>query len=397
MIDINLNLPIDTVPTNGSTNLIDSNAVFDGLALKENSLPSIVGNSLKVLRVNAGETGKEWATISSGLTIGTTPISSGVAGRVLFQNGGNVVGQDSSLFWDNTNKRLGVGATPATNARLDIRAQGALSTDIAFRVRNSADTGNLFQINGDGSVFGNGGGGLVQNTAFGSEALKANTSGINNVAFGLEALRLNTTGDGNVAVGRDALRSGNVSSCTALGFGALQSTTGNNNTAVGCQAGNTITSGVENVSIGYTSMGQAPAKTGQRNVCIGAFAATALTSGSSNILIGRNTGSNITTGSFNTLIGENLSTSAVSTNNNVILADGQGNQVIRKDANHNQILGVESVLATNATNGFTYIPTCAGIPTGVPAASFTGKEPIAIDSTNNKMYIYTNAAWVALN
>ena len=34
MIDINLNLPIDTTPTNGSTNLIDSNAVFDGLATK---------------------------------------------------------------------------------------------------------------------------------------------------------------------------------------------------------------------------------------------------------------------------------------------------------------------------------------------------------------------------
>jgi len=34
MIDINLNIPIDTTPTDGSTNLIDSNAVFDGLALK---------------------------------------------------------------------------------------------------------------------------------------------------------------------------------------------------------------------------------------------------------------------------------------------------------------------------------------------------------------------------
>ena len=153
MIDINLNLPIDTAPTNGSTNLIDSNAVFDGLALKENNLPSIVGNSLKVLRVNAGETAKEWATISTGLTIGTTPITSGVAGRVLFEGAGNVAQEDSAFFWDNTNKRLGVGATPATNARLDVRAQGALSTDIAFRVRNSANTDNIIQVNGDNSLF----------------------------------------------------------------------------------------------------------------------------------------------------------------------------------------------------------------------------------------------------
>jgi hypothetical protein len=33
---------------------------------KEDSLPSMVGNSLKVLRVNTGETGKEWATVSGG-------------------------------------------------------------------------------------------------------------------------------------------------------------------------------------------------------------------------------------------------------------------------------------------------------------------------------------------
>lgn len=36
------------------------------------------------------------------------------------------------------------------SARLDIKAQGALSTDLAFRVRNSADTQNSFQIDGLG-------------------------------------------------------------------------------------------------------------------------------------------------------------------------------------------------------------------------------------------------------
>jgi hypothetical protein len=39
---------------------------------------------------------------------------------------------------------------------LDVRSAGALSTDIAFRVRNSADTGNLMSVQGDGkTVFGN--------------------------------------------------------------------------------------------------------------------------------------------------------------------------------------------------------------------------------------------------
>jgi len=93
------------------------------------------------------------ATPSSGaLTVGTTAIASGTVGRILFQNGGNVLGQDSALFWDNTNKRLGVGATPASTVRLDVRAQGALSTDIALRVRNSADSANIATIQGDGSA-----------------------------------------------------------------------------------------------------------------------------------------------------------------------------------------------------------------------------------------------------
>jgi hypothetical protein len=51
-----------------------------------------------------------------------------------------------------------------------------------------------------------------------------------------------------------------------------------------------------------------------------------------------------------------------------------------------------SALATNATNGFTYIETCAGPPTGVPAALPTGRVPMVYDTTNNKLYIY-NGGW----
>lgn len=90
--------------------------------------------------------------VSGGITVGTTAVTSGTIGRVFFEGAGNVVQQDGGLFWDNTNKRLGVGATPATNVRLDVRAQGALSTDIAFRVRNSADTVNLVEVRGDGET-----------------------------------------------------------------------------------------------------------------------------------------------------------------------------------------------------------------------------------------------------
>lgn len=92
------------------------------------------------------------SSTSGGLTIGTTAITSGTVGRILFEGTGNVVQEDSALFWDNTNKRFGVGATPSTSVRLDVRAQGALSTDIAFRVRNSADTGNHITVYGNDNV-----------------------------------------------------------------------------------------------------------------------------------------------------------------------------------------------------------------------------------------------------
>jgi hypothetical protein len=55
-------------------------------------------------------------------------------------------------FWDNTNKRLGIGATPDTATRLDVRAQGALSTDLAFRVRNSANTLDIIKVQGNNEV-----------------------------------------------------------------------------------------------------------------------------------------------------------------------------------------------------------------------------------------------------
>lgn len=60
------------------------------------------------------------------------------------------------------------------------------------------------------------------------------------------------------------------------------------------------------------------------------------------------------------------------------------------DANNNVVIG-GAAIATTATNGFLYIPTCAGTPTGTPT-TYTGRAPMVYDSTNNKLYIY-NGGW----
>ena len=51
-----------------------------------------------------------------------------------------------------------------------------------------------------------------------------------------------------------------------------------------------------------------------------------------------------------------------------------------------------AALATNATDGFLYVAGCAGTPTGTPTA-YTGRVPIVIDTTNNKLYFYSGGAW----
>jgi hypothetical protein len=57
---------------------------------------------------------------SSGITIGTTAITSGTVGRVLFEGTGNVVQESANLFWDNTNGRLGIGVVGAIPQKLTV-------------------------------------------------------------------------------------------------------------------------------------------------------------------------------------------------------------------------------------------------------------------------------------
>ena len=51
-------------------------------------------------------------------------------------------------------------------------------------------------------------------------------------------------------------------------------------------------------------------------------------------------------------------------------------------------------LATTATDGFLFIRTCAGVPTGVPTNDSAGKRvAVVYDTTNEDLYVY-NSAWV---
>lgn len=76
---------------------------------------------------------------------------------------------------------------------------------------------------------------------------------------------------------------------------------------------------------------------------------------------------------------------------NVFIAStNDQNPAVTVDANNNVIIG-SGALATTATDGFLYIPTQAGTPTGVPT-SVTGSVAMTYDTTTNFLYVY-NGAW----
>ena len=156
-------------------------------------------------------TGQEIMNTSK-LNIGTTAITSGTVGRVLFEGTGNVVQESANLFWDNTNGRLGIGtSTPAFP--LDILGSSSI---IGMKLRNSLSSGyteiNLFNNSGgnnDRMYMGVGGtttGDAFQNRGYffsGSNleginftANKATTGDIRFFTGGVnERLRINGTGN----------------------------------------------------------------------------------------------------------------------------------------------------------------------------------------------------------
>lgn len=67
-------------------------------------------------------------------------------------------------------------------------------------------------------------------------------------------------------------------------------------------------------------------------------------------------------------------------NTNRLMISGTGN-----------IVPGSGALATNATDGFLYLPTCAGAPTGTPT-TYSGRSAHVYDTSNNKLYVY-NSGW----
>jgi hypothetical protein len=195
-----------------------------------------------------------WAASGSGITAGTTTVTSGTSGDVLMNIGG-VVGSATATV--NRAYRLDVG-TPF-NSFFNFGAGQAVGYNNTTALRNSSFSYNALSALTTGD----------DNTCFGYQSGIFITTQNNNTYFGSSAGQ--NTGSNNTGVGYLANNGGSASSNTAIGYSSMSagttSGTGNNaafgassllnatsgirNTALGAESLFTLTSGSYNVAIGF--------------------------------------------------------------------------------------------------------------------------------------------------
>jgi hypothetical protein len=85
------------------------------------------------------------------IVLAATP--SGVAGAIQFSNGSAFASDATNLFWDDTNKRLGVG-TNSPSATAHFKGSGTTSSTTSLLVQNSAGTAALTITDDRNATFG---------------------------------------------------------------------------------------------------------------------------------------------------------------------------------------------------------------------------------------------------
>ena len=130
-----------------------------------------------------GWDGTENVQITPADLLGSYPSGSGAAGQVAFFDSGSTLAGDNDLYWDNTNKRLGIGtATPGNKLEVQVTSNG---NGVLFK-------SNATQI---GSILRTAIGGTVSMTidGAGTRPININNSSSSNVLI--------ANGGGNVGIG----------------------------------------------------------------------------------------------------------------------------------------------------------------------------------------------------
>jgi hypothetical protein len=263
-----------TTETNGAELFVNTD---NNIYLKSNNANSIIlassttnvltistnQASITRLNINGASTTPVFSVASEGTTSSNYPfyISGLASSKVNIMNG---LGQFGINKPSNT---LG--------ANLDVSASGPLSTDIAFRVRNSINTLDLVSINGIGDILlganatttlGTGGNGTViaigENSAVNSGFNKSPIAiGKNSVSTGNAIAIGNGASNGtgqtisaNIAIGENAINTNSTLNCIAIGSSVQTGFTANT-IAIGGSINFSNYLGGGNIAVGYNFNG----------------------------------------------------------------------------------------------------------------------------------------------
>ena len=328
-------------------------------------------------------------------------LNGGTANGVLYLNGSKAATSGSALVFDGTNLGIGtanpgtfgkfasVAASGATSVYTGTGVQGLfISTNESTRVVRYDSSGSLSGLH----AWGNGP----------TELMRLDTSGNLGIGTSSPGTRLHTN-KASQTPGDTTPSGAFLITNTTAGAGCVEIGSGSSvlgylqvrNSASQTYYDFALQPNGGNVGIGTSSPLRRLSVAGDAQVY------NTAADGASNTVIGRmtsqtrNFGTNIATSSFASI---EFATGTWPTGNIRFLTngvdgtDGAGTERMRIDANGNIVAGASAALATTATNGFLYVPTCAGTPTGTPTA-ITGMAPIVVNTTNNKLYFYSGGAW----
>jgi hypothetical protein len=378
------------------------------------TLPPNKGTNGYILTTN-GSGVSSWTNptaLGIDLDVNTTPITNGTAGRLLFEGAGNVLQESANLTFSSSTLTLGVASsatgsvalTGATSGTATITAQAVagtptltLPTASGTLVSTATSPLSINATSGDISITGLAGGVLAGSTpAFTATP----TLGVAGTTVGTIAFANATSGSITLSPATGALGSSTITIPATTGTMTVlgNSTTGSGNIVLGTSP--SLTTPSLGVATG-TSLNINGATLGTNNLAV---VGTSFFNGSVGIGANAlsftqfyvNSSSNINarferqSGAAVDILAQSTLGAIGTANSNPFLFYTNGSESARIDQNKNFVINTAAI-ATNATNGFLYIPSCAGTPTGVPT-TYTGRLPIVYDSTNNMLYIY-NGGW----
>lgn len=334
------------------------------------------------------------------------------AGQMAFWDGTKwTYTETSELFWDDTNKRLGI-RTNSPSEQLEITGNFEIPTTTSTvgqikqngsTIFHTYGTNNLFMGVSVGNYTTTGDG---QNIAIGNTTMTSLTTGKNNTALGYFAgwhirAGLNNVclgggaganvndGSNNFAMGSNALNACTVNGDNiAIGTSCMQSSTGYRSVGIGTSANKNSGTGNYNIGIGYQALKGATGNCSS-NTVIGYEAGYLLSTGSSNVFLGRDAGYRQTT------------------NSNLLIIDNQQRADAATEASNTILYGTMAAtpadqdLRINADVGINITPTAllnlaAGTTTKAPlkftdGTLLTTPEKGSMEFANDKFYLTCNS------